>query len=78
MLVLSRKQGQRMIVGDDIVITITRIGSRSVRIGVDAPEHIKVLRGELEAIDLRPGADCPIGDQTPLSTAEAISNGAPF
>ena len=48
MLVLGRREGQTIKVGDDIVITIIRIGGEAMRIGIEAPEGIKILRGELE------------------------------
>ena len=47
MLVLSRKSGERILIGDDIKITIVRIGPNSVRIGVDAPGQYTIVREEL-------------------------------
>ena len=47
MLILTRKPGQGFLVGDDIKITITEMQGDKVRIGIDAPKHIKVLRSEL-------------------------------
>jgi carbon storage regulator len=47
MLVLTRKVNERIDIGDEISITIVRIGPGSVRIGIDAPPHLQVLRGEL-------------------------------
>ena len=47
MLVLSRKIRERIMIGDDIVITVTSIGSRSVRIGIDAPRSKNVVREEV-------------------------------
>ncbi len=49
MLVLSRKVGEKIRIGDDIVIEVTRIkGMNMVGIGITAPPHLKVLRGELK------------------------------
>ncbi len=48
MLVLSRKEAERIRLGDDIVITVVRIGGDKVRIGIDAPKEVLVLRDELE------------------------------
>lgn len=48
MLVLSRKESERIKLGDSIVITILRLGRDKVRIGVEAPTDIVVLREELE------------------------------
>ncbi len=47
MLVLSRKPGERILIGDDIVITVVRIGPNTVRFGVDAPKHLNIVREEL-------------------------------
>jgi carbon storage regulator len=48
MLVLSRKESQRIRLGDSIVITIVKISGDKVRIGIDAPGEVLVLRDELE------------------------------
>jgi carbon storage regulator len=53
MLVLSRKETQRIRLGDSIVITIVKIGGDKVRIGIDAPSDVLVLRDELEVWDDR-------------------------
>ena len=47
MLVLSRKTNERILIGDDIAITIVRIGPNSVRIGIEAPKGMNILREEL-------------------------------
>jgi len=49
MLVLSRKVGQRIHLGDDVVITIVRTGGDAVRVGIDAPKDVKIVREELLA-----------------------------
>lgn len=48
MLVLSRKENERIRLGDSIVVTIVRVSGDKVRIGIQAPPHIVVLRDELE------------------------------
>ena len=47
MLVLSRKEGEQLLIGDDVVITFTKCGRRLVTIGIDAPQDVHVLRAEL-------------------------------
>lgn len=47
MLVLSRKEGEIILIGDNIKITITRIRGDRVRVGIEAPREVTVLRGEL-------------------------------
>lgn len=48
MLVLSRKESQRIRLGDEIVITVLRLGGEKVRLGIEAPKDMLVLRDELE------------------------------
>ena len=50
MLVLSRKTGQEIVVGDSVRITITKVSGNRVTLGVDAPDHVRILRGELAPI----------------------------
>ena len=47
MLVLSRKQDERILIGNDIAVTVVRITGHTVRIGVDAPEGMPVQRQEV-------------------------------
>lgn len=62
MLVLTRKQDGVIRIGENIVIRVIRTGKSSVKIGVDAPTSIKVVRGEL----------APLIDQTEHSTPAEI------
>lgn len=48
MLVLSRKVGERILIGENISITVVRITGGAVRIGVEAPPHLAVIRQELQ------------------------------
>jgi carbon storage regulator len=47
MLVLTRKQGEKIRIGDDVVITVVRTKGKAVRLGIQAPTHVPVLRGEI-------------------------------
>lgn len=47
MLVLTRRQGEGIIIGDDIKITIVELKGGGVRIGIDAPRELKVHRQEV-------------------------------
>lgn len=47
MLVVSRKVGQRIHIGDKITITVVKVGSGGVRIGVEAPREMAIIREEL-------------------------------
>ena len=48
MLVLSRKVGERILIGDEITITVVRIAQGGVRIGIEAPQELPVVREELK------------------------------
>jgi carbon storage regulator len=47
MLVLSRKVGERIQIGDDVTITVVRINPTAVRIGIDAPGDCAIVREEI-------------------------------
>jgi len=49
MLVLSRKPGEKILIGDHVSITIVRIGPNTVRIGIEAPKNMNIVREELTA-----------------------------
>jgi carbon storage regulator len=48
MLVLSRKESERIRLGDSIVVTVVRVSGDKVRLGIEAPPDVLVLREELE------------------------------
>jgi len=56
MLVLSRKVGERILVGDQVTITVVRITGGGVRIGIEAPPDLAVIREELK--DANRESDC--------------------
>ncbi len=47
MLVLSRKPGERVMIGENVTVTIVRIGPNSVRLVIDAPRDLNIVREEL-------------------------------
>ena len=49
MLVLSRKVGERILIGDHIAVTIVRVTGGGVRVGIEAPPEMAVLRAEIKA-----------------------------
>lgn len=55
MLVLSRKVGERILVGEDIAITVVRLTSGGVRLGIEAPPEMAVVREELAGQLFHPG-----------------------
>lgn len=60
MLVLSRRQSERIKVGDSIVVTVVRVAGDKVRLGIEAPPDVVVLRDELEP---RPRAAAPVAQR---------------
>ena len=48
MLVLSRKVGQRILLSDGVYLTIVGVCGTTVRVGFEAPQHIRIMREELQ------------------------------
>lgn len=51
MLVLTRKINQQVRLGDNIRITVLQVGKGCIRLGIEAPREMKILRGELHELD---------------------------
>ena len=49
MLVLTRKTNEEILIGDNIKLTLVRVRGNSVRIGIEAPKDVRIVRGELQA-----------------------------
>ena len=64
MLVLTRKSQETIRIGDNITVSVLRVKGRAVRIGIEAPDKVRVIRGELGA---------PKEDARPQTEAEATS-----
>jgi carbon storage regulator len=47
MLILTRKLGEKIIIGDDITVTLVEIKGTQVKLGIEAPEHIEIHRQEV-------------------------------
>lgn len=50
MLVLTRKLNQQIQLGDNIKITVLRVKGNTIRLGIEAPRDVRVVRGELEPL----------------------------
>jgi carbon storage regulator len=61
MLVLSRKLGQKVIIGEDIVLTVAAIQRGRVQLTFDAPRDVPILRAELA--DRRDGSEVNVADE---------------
>ncbi len=51
MLVLSRKAREQIQIGEEVIVTILQVKGQSVRIGIEAPRNVRVLRSELPKYD---------------------------
>ncbi|MGV3485907.1 MAG: carbon storage regulator CsrA [Planctomycetaceae bacterium] len=68
MLVLSRKLDESIKIGNDIKITILRIKGNTIRIGIDAPSDVRVIRSELKAM-AEEGSAADLDDTSSTVTA---------
>jgi len=47
MLVLSRKIGEKLVIGDNITVVVSRVAGNRVTLGIEAPSDVRIVRGEL-------------------------------
>ncbi len=74
MLIIRRKKNESFLIGNDIRVTILECASDGVRVAVDAPRHISILREELsEAEQINRGALAPSTDSL-LSLQNTLSH----
>jgi carbon storage regulator len=69
MLVLSRKVGERILLGDDIRITVVRVSGGGVRLGIEAPSSVSVVREEVALSEHSP---TPPKSESSLSVDAAV------
>ena len=79
MLVLSRRVGERLMIGDDIVITVIDVRSDGVRIGIDAPREVSVNRAEvlLAVQQANMQAAAALDDDDTVATLRSLRPGGP-
>jgi carbon storage regulator len=53
MLVFTRKVGETIVINGDIAVTIVRVGPNDVRLGIEAPDDMPVIRDELGSADVK-------------------------
>ena len=68
MLVLSRKVGQKIVLGDQVTITINRISGGRVSLGITAPPGVRVVRSELAPLESPPPG---VADEAGFSDPDA-------
>jgi carbon storage regulator len=72
MLVLSRKEGEKIVIGEGVVLTINRIAGNRVAIGIEAPRDVRIVRGELAPL---PAVQAAGGQSAPLADAHVALAG---
>ena len=69
MLVLSRKIGEKLVIGGNITVVVTRVAGNRVTLGIEAPNDIRVVRGELQ-----PQEEAPLRMRTQAEGSFALTN----
>ena len=79
MLVLTRKLMEKLFIGEDICVTVVRLDSGQVRLGIEAPREVTVVRAELVPERSEPKTqDPPCGPEPPgaaVKTRPAVAHG---
>jgi carbon storage regulator len=79
MLNITRRRGERVVLGDDVFISVLEVSGQTVRLGIDAPRSVRVYREEIwlevkrenEAAAHAAGADLPADLPAPLKSADS-------
>lgn len=75
MLILTRKRNESIRIGDNIVVRVMRTSNGSVKIGIEAPDSVRILRGELSDPDnlvtVAPGSDAILDNRTALEVCNS-------
>ncbi len=66
MLVLSRKIGEKLVIGDGITVVVNRIAGNRVTLGIEAPTDVRIVRGEL-----RPEV-APASERSPVYAGDGV------
>ncbi len=69
MLVLSRKESEKIMLGDSVVLTIVRVSGDRVRLGIEAPSDMLILRMELDPTEQHEISPKEIGETSQQKVA---------
>ncbi|MEJ2726787.1 MAG: carbon storage regulator CsrA [Deltaproteobacteria bacterium] len=72
MLVLTRKVDESVNIGDDIVIKVVEVNGLNIKLGIEAPRHVKVYRGEIYEKIREENLKSALGRSSDLSNAAAL------
>lgn len=61
MLILSRRPGESLTIGDDVVVTVVGVSGNQIRLGITAPREVRVLREEVYKAMLEENKPLPMG-----------------
>lgn len=81
MLVLTRKLMEKLVIGDNICVTVVRIEGGQVRLGIDAPANVRIVRSELvpDLLDakgkLRELVPAPVPTRQEVTAPPALAHG---
>ncbi|WP_146339098.1 carbon storage regulator CsrA [Nesterenkonia sp. NBAIMH1] len=81
MLVLTRKVGEQVVIGDEITVTVLDVRRDGIKIGIDAPRHVRVQRQELILAvadeNLDSARSSPEGEAALISLLGAVASAEP-
>ena len=72
MLVLSRKAGDKLVIDNQITITVTKISGNRVTLGINAPNDVRILRGELQEFGIAPVATVEMSQECLPETSNSV------
>ena len=73
MLILTRRVGESVVIGEDVTVTVLGVKGNQVRIGINAPKNVAVHREEIfERIKSGRGADGAANSDEPAATRETL------
>ena len=77
MLVLTRKLMEKLVIGDNICITVVRIEGGQVRLGIEAPSNVRIVRSELvpDLLDARGKLREPVPTGEDVTAPRALAHG---
>lgn len=63
MLVLSRKRGQKLVIGNEIIVSVLEVSGNRVKVGLEAPAEHRIVRAEIRDRTSEKSSSLPSGDK---------------